>query len=1261
MILSLPRRLALIRFSSISLRSWIGGLVFLLNGMLLPQARAVGPTQVVLTNSIGQVETPPATGPVNPRRPFISRRALKASESGAEMEFEVALKMRNFAELQQRLTQGELIPPKEMAAKYSPLPSDTQAVTDWLTAQGFKITHQDGSRLAVFARGKVSLIQQALHVNFARVTFENKEFTSAITPPSVPNTISSMLVGINGLQPHLRARRHLIPRTFQPNSLTGPGAPYLPSQIAKAYHANTLYSSNITGAGQTIAIVIDTFPATSDLTSFWQTYSVNQSIGNIQFIQVVSGTLPAPSGEETLDVEWSSSIAPGSHVRVYAATDLGFADLDQVYGQVYTDATTHPEYGIHQMSMSFGLGEADIIGQLGTAQLQTDAQYFANLVSAGITPFASSGDDGNDPDSNNTIQAESPASDPNVIGVGGTSMHVDSAGNVTNEVVWNNSSGSTGGGTSSYFTRPAWQTGTGLPSGIMRAVPDVAATADPNTGAVVIQGGVQSVVGGTSWSSPTWAGYCALFNQARANAGLPPLGALGPKIYPLLGTSNFRDITSGSNGFSAGTGYDLATGIGVPNVQALAVTLVGTQTAPVYQTLAPTQNATFNVISNASPLSYQWQRMPIGTGTWSNLSDDGTYSGTTSASLTIQTATTAMSGDQFQCVVNTSNGNITSSPPSVLVIDTPLVVSTLAGQVGVTGSQNGTGTGAKFNVPSEIAADTLGNIYVADYSNDTIRKVTPAGMVTTPYGSAGVAGSSNTGTGQFNTPNAVAIDSSNNIYVADSGNNTIRKITSAGVISTLAGSAGHTGSQNGTGAAARFNTPQGIAVDNTSGNIYVADTVNHTIRKITSAGVVTTLAGRAGIPGYVDSTTGTLAEFNSPLSVAVDSSGNVYVADLNNDVIRKITPAGAVTTAYGQIEASGRADGIGTSARFNAPMGLAFDASNNLYVTDSNVPPDTTSTSSGNNTLRRISTAGVVSTIAGNPGIIGSANGLGSNAQFYSLQGVAVTSAGVYLSDTLNHTIRASTPAPVISVAATLPNASEPNSTAGQFTVTRTGSTAAALSVAYSLSGTAVNGTDYSTLPGNVTIPIGASSATIAVAPLYDSQATNSRSLQLTVSSSVNYLVGNPSSATVTIAEPTTYQTWRQSTFGANVNNPAIAGDLADPNHNGVPNLLEYAFNANPLVDGSNPLPQESLTTVNGNQYLTITYTQLNNNDPNLAYTVQVTSDLTQQTDQWHSGASYTTLVSQQASGGVTQVTVRDNVAVTQATQRFIRVQVSDF
>ncbi len=322
------------------------------------------------------------------------------------------------------------------------------------------------------------------------------------------------------------------------------------------------------------------------------------------------------------------------------------------------------------------------------------------------------------------------------------------------------------------------------------------------------------------------------------------------------------------------------------------------------------------------------------------------------------------------------------------------VVSTLAGTAGQPGSADGTGASARFNDPIGVAVDAGGYVFVADTGSATIRKMTPAGVVVTHAGTAGQFGSiDGTGTdARFLNPTSVAVDAGENVYVADFGANTIRKITIDLAVSTLAGTAMLSGSTDGTGASARFDSPWGVAVDG-SGNVYVTDWGNSTIRKISSTGVVSTFAGSAGQPGSADGT-GTAARFASPTGVAVDRSGNVYVADWGNSTIRKITPAGVVSTLAGTAGQPGSTDGTGTAALFSRPTGLTVDGSGNVYVTDSN-------------TVRRITPAGVVSTLAGVAGQSGSVDGIGTTARFHAVADAAVDGRGnIYVVDSGNNTIR---------------------------------------------------------------------------------------------------------------------------------------------------------------------------------------------------------------------------------------------------------------
>ncbi len=332
------------------------------------------------------------------------------------------------------------------------------------------------------------------------------------------------------------------------------------------------------------------------------------------------------------------------------------------------------------------------------------------------------------------------------------------------------------------------------------------------------------------------------------------------------------------------------------------------------------------------------------------------------------------------------------------------VVSTLAGTFAAPGSADGIGSSARFYYPCGIAVDSAGNVYVSEILNQTIRKITPAGVVSTIAGATAVNGSTD-GPGavaRFSNPADLAIDNTGNLYVADNLNSTIRKIVLGSsvrdiTVSTFAGTAGVVGNTDGTGAAASFNGPYGLSVDG-AGNIYVADTFNHTIRKINSARVVTTFAGTAGVYGAADGT-GSVARFNTPTDITVNSAGTLlYVADYGNNEIRKITSSRVVSTFAGWVNnppgGVGYVDGTGRAARFGQPNGIAV-AGTTVYVSDAD------------NTIRKITSGGVVTTLAGTPGVAGGADGTGAAAKFDSPSGIAADSKGnVYVADLNNCTIR---------------------------------------------------------------------------------------------------------------------------------------------------------------------------------------------------------------------------------------------------------------
>jgi hypothetical protein len=416
-----------------------------------------------------------------------------------------------------------------------------------------------------------------------------------------------------------------------------------------------------------------------------------------------------------------------------------------------------------------------------------------------------------------------------------------------------------------------------------------------------------------------------------------------------------------------------------------------------------------------------------------------------------------------------------------------LYFGTLAGLAGSPGSTDATGSAARFSGPYEVSVDTAGNVFVADTNNNTIRKVTSAGVVTTIAGTAGASGSTD-GTGsaaRFYNPYGISLDAAGNIFVSDTNNHTIRKVTSAGVVTTLAGAAGSPGSTDGTGSAARFNAPYELSVD-TAGNVFVADRSNHTIRKVTSAGVVSTLAGSAGSAGSTDGT-GSGARFNQPNGVSVDTAGNVFVSDIINHTIRKVTSAGVVTTLAGTAGSAGSTDGTGSAARFNYPHGVSVDTAGNVFVGDVY-----------NQSNRNVTSAGVVTTEAGLSGSAGSNNGLGTAARFYYPHGVAVDATGnVFVADTFNNTIRISvTSAPATVTLSNLSKTYTGSAQAPTTTVSPSGlaleviytGTAASLSApvtagSYVVTASVVDNFYYGTTSGVVTISKAAQTITFASIP----------------------------------------------------------------------------------------------------------------------------------------------------------------------------------
>lgn len=521
-------------------------------------------------------------------RALIVRTDLTAGEFAGPLPFSVSLRMRDFQGLEARVASGSLVPSAQMERDYLPLESDYQRVSAWLSSQGFTLTLSDRAHTNVFARGSVSQVAQAFRVRFARVSVGDGEYTSAVSEPLVPAELADVVLSVNALQPQFRLRHLKAAFRPVPEDSVGGYVYVTPDNVASAYNI----PAAATGAGQIIAIVGEAPVLASDLTSFWTVSGIAQAQPNVTTINVDGGPGASPTNadamETALDVEWAGAMAPGAGIRLYLAQDVL-----ECFSQIQSDMQAYPNMSV--ISVSYGNTE----GLDGPAALQAYSQVAASLAAAGVSVLASSGDGGSNESggvgagsylADAPTDVSYPASDPNVTGVGGTTVGFTGKWSYSGEVVWNQLSNSTspsasGGGVSSYFAKPAWQAGGTLLAGeTMRCVPDVSAISDANLtnvdigpnylpvngtgiGVITYVGGAPSASSGTSLACPVWAAVAAIINQARAAAGLGNIGLLNPHLYPIAGTSAFNDITSGTNGaYNAGPGYDLCSGIGSPNV-----------------------------------------------------------------------------------------------------------------------------------------------------------------------------------------------------------------------------------------------------------------------------------------------------------------------------------------------------------------------------------------------------------------------------------------------------------------------------------------------------------------------------------------------------------------------------------------------------------------------------------------------------------------------------------------------------------------------
>ncbi|HLG74401.1 MAG TPA: protease pro-enzyme activation domain-containing protein, partial [Chloroflexota bacterium] len=476
----------------------------------------------------------------------------------------------NRAELRARISQPErnksFLSEADFLARYAPASADHEGLVGALRTGGMRVTRTRADRTRVEADTDVQTAERVLQTTINEYSLNGRHFYANATNPIVPTTLAGKVLHIGGLDNALQLRPHLT--AGRPASATSPGqAPYAPADIRTAYDMAPLYSAGYTGSGETIGIVTLAPFNLSDVRGWESTYGLPSAS-----ISVVHDGTPqgcSTSGgdvETTLDVEWSSALAPGAAVKVFEGADPCDSNFEAaIYDATHDSSVT---------AISISWGECEL--EAGSSVLQTIDSYLAYGAATGKSIFVASGDSGSADCSGGALGVDFPASSPNVTGVGGTSLSLTQPGaNWSSERAWSGS----GGGCSVEFNKPSasWQSSIGACSG--RGVPDVAGNANPSTGYLIYYGGgLQGWWGGTSFASPVWAGIMAAINHDRVSHGLSREGPPNIDLYSLGASrsSAFHDITSGSNGaYSAAAGWDRVTGWGSPDSAQLAAALIG--------------------------------------------------------------------------------------------------------------------------------------------------------------------------------------------------------------------------------------------------------------------------------------------------------------------------------------------------------------------------------------------------------------------------------------------------------------------------------------------------------------------------------------------------------------------------------------------------------------------------------------------------------------------------------------------------------------
>ncbi|WP_329172334.1 S53 family peptidase [Streptomyces sp. NBC_01477] len=449
---------------------------------------------------------------------------------------------------------GHYLTKSQFTARFGRTDAEVKQVTDYLRAQGLKVGTVHSGNLLIDATGTAAQLEKAFGTGLStwKDNASGRTFYANDAAPTLPASVGALISDVSGLNSRNQLH-HQAPAAVTPHN--GPGGGYTPAQIKGGYNV----SSSNTGSGQQVALLeFDGFQQ-SNITTYDSHYGLASTAPTVHKVSGGSGPIGGGQVEVELDIEVVNAVAPAAKVTVFEGPNSDAGEV-QTY-QAIVDS------GIPVTSISWGLAET----LRTSSNISAVSAVFAQGAAEGLSFFAASGDSGSDDAGNGGTSVDYPASDPNVTGVGGTTLTVTSSNAWSRETAWSGG----GGGKSSVFSIPSWQVPVQKSQGGgKRQVPDVSALANPSPGVSIYSQGQWGQVGGTSAAAPEWAAFAAVYNQQAAAAGKARLGFANPALYKANGTG-FHDITSGSNGaYSAAAGWDFTTGWGSYNAATLAAKLL---------------------------------------------------------------------------------------------------------------------------------------------------------------------------------------------------------------------------------------------------------------------------------------------------------------------------------------------------------------------------------------------------------------------------------------------------------------------------------------------------------------------------------------------------------------------------------------------------------------------------------------------------------------------------------------------------------------